>query len=181
MGGSHPPNRTAILNNVYRYKYFDMEPWLVTTLILLLVSANGAPVLAGLLLGKRWDWPLDNNMRFTDQRPLLGTSKTLRGLVAAIVTTAIVAALLGMTWFEGASFGLLAMLGDLFSSFIKRRLGFPSSQSVPLLDQLPESILPVWMMQAVLGPGLAEMFAAVTAFFVIDLLLSRLIIKGATR
>ena len=158
-----------------------MEPWLVTTLILLLVTANGAPVVAGLLLGKRWDWPLDNNIRFTDQRPLLGTSKTLRGLIAAIVATAIVAALLGMTWFEGASFGLLAMLGDLCSSFIKRRLGFPSSQSVPLLDQLPESILPVWMMQMVLGPTMTEMFAAVAAFFVIDLLLSRLIIKGTTR
>jgi CDP-2,3-bis-(O-geranylgeranyl)-sn-glycerol synthase len=158
-----------------------MEPWLVTTLILLLVTANGAPVVAGLLLGKRWDWPLDNNIRFTDQRPLLGTSKTLRGLIAAIVATAIVAVLLGMTWFEGASFGLLAMLGDLCSSFIKRRLGFPSSRSVPLLDQLPESILPVWMMQMVLGPTMTEMFAAVAAFFVIDLLLSRLLVKGTTR
>ena len=158
-----------------------MEPWLVTTLLLLLVTANGAPVVAGLLLGRRWNWPLDNNIRFTDQRPLLGTSKTLRGLVAAIVATAIVAVLLGMTWLEGASFGLLAMLGDLCSSFIKRRLGFPSSQSVPLLDQLPESVLPVWMMQAVLGPTPAEMFAAVAAFFVIDLLLSRLITRGTTR
>ena len=158
-----------------------MEPWLVTTLILLMVTANGAPVVAGLLLGKRWDWPLDNNIRFTDQRPLLGTSKTLRGLIAAIVATAIVAVLLGMTWFEGASFGLLAMLGDLCSSFIKRRLGFPSSRSVPLLDQLPESILPVWMMQSVLGPTMTEMFAAVAAFFVIDLLLSRLLVKGTTR
>ena len=102
-------------------------------------------------------------------------------LIAAIVATAIVAVLLGMTWFEGASFGLLAMLGDLCSSFIKRRLGFPSSQSVPLLDQLPESILPVWMMQVVLGPTMIEMFAAVAAFFVIDLLLSRLLVKGTTR
>ena len=158
-----------------------MEPWLVTTLLLLLVTANGAPVVAGLLLGKRWDWPLDNNIRFTDQRPLLGPSKTLRGLVAAIVATTIVATLLGMAWFEGVSFALLAMLGDLCSSFIKRRLGFPSSQSVPLLDQLPESILPVWMMQMVLGPTMTEMFAAVAAFFVIDLLLSRLLVKGTTR
>ena len=152
-----------------------MEPWLVTTLLLLLITANGTPLVVGLLLGKRGDWPLDNNIRFIDQHPLLGASKTLRGLVMAIVATAVVAALLGMTWFEGAYFGLLAMLGDLCSSFIKRRLGFPSSRSVPLLDQLPESVLPVWMMQTVLGPNLTEMFAAVTAFTVIDLLFTRLI------
>ena len=81
-----------------------MEPWLVTTLLLLLVTANGAPVVAGLLLGKRWDWPLDNNIRFTDQRPLLGPSKTLRGLVAAIVATAIVATLLGMGSLQASPF-----------------------------------------------------------------------------
>ena len=152
-----------------------MEPWLVTTLLILLVTTNGAPVIAGLFLGRRWDWPLDNNIRFTDHRPLLGASKTLRGLVTAIIATAVVAALLGMTWIEGAYFGLLAMLGDLCSSFIKRRLGFPSSRSVPLLDQLPESVLPVWMIQTVLGPTITEMCTAVTAFIVIDLLFSRLI------
>jgi len=152
-----------------------VDSWLITTLLLLLVTANGAPVAASYLLGKRWAWPLDGNSRFIDQRPLLGASKTLRGLAAAIVATTIVAALLGMTWFEGASFGLLAMLGDLCSSFIKRRLGLPSSQSVPLLDQLPESVLPVWMLQAVLGPTVIEMLAAVGAFIVIDLLSSRLL------
>ncbi|MCK5481685.1 MAG: CDP-archaeol synthase [Gammaproteobacteria bacterium] len=153
----------------------DVESWLITTLLLLLVTANGAPVVASSLLGKRWAWPLDSNSRFIDQRPLLGASKTLRGLVAAIVATTIVAVLLGMTWFEGAYFGLLAMLGDLCSSFIKRRLGLPSSRSVPLLDQLPESVLPVWMMQSVLGPTVIEMLAAVGAFIMIDLLFTRLL------
>ena len=159
----------------------NVEPWLVTTLLLLLVTANGAPVIAGLLLGERWNWPLDNNIRFTDQRPLLGASKTLRGLVTAIIATAVVAALLGISWVDGACFGLLAMLGDLCSSFIKRRLGFPSSQSVPLLDQLPECILPLWMIQTVPGATITEMCAAVTAFLVIDLLLSRFIRPDTAR
>ena len=157
----------------------DMEPWLVTTL--LLVTANGAPVIAGVLLGDRWAWPLDGNTRFTDQRPLLGTSKTLRGIVMAIIATAVVAMLLGMTWFEGAGFGLLAMLGDLCSSFIKRRLGFHSSRSVPLLDQLPESLLPAWVLQPVLGTSTTGMLAAVAAFFVIDLLFSQLLNSRTTR
>ncbi len=158
-----------------------MEIGLITTLLLLLVTANGAPVVASALLGKRWAWPLDGNSRFTDQRPLLGASKTLRGLATAIVATTIVAVLLGMTWLEGASFGLLAMLGDLCSSFIKRRLGLPSSQSVPLLDQLPESVLPIWMLQSVLGPTVIEMLAAVGAFIVIDLLSSRLLNPKSAR
>ena len=150
-----------------------MEPWLVTTL--LLITANGTPVIASVLLGDRWAWPLDGNTRFTDQRPLLGTSKTIRGLVVAIAATAVVATLLGITWFEGAFFGLLAMLGDLCSSFIKRRLGFPSHKSVPLLDQLPESILPITVMQPVLGITTTGMLAAVAAFLVIDLLFSPLL------
>lgn len=158
-----------------------MELWLVTTLLLLLVTANGAPVIASLFLGERWNWPLDNNIRFTDQRPLLGASKTLRGLVTAIIATAVVAALLGIPWVDGACFGLLAMLGDLCSSFIKRRLGFPSSRSVPLLDQLPESVLPIWMIQTVAGATITEMCAAVTAFIAIDLLLSRFIRPDTAR
>jgi hypothetical protein len=159
--------------------YLDMEPWLVTTL--LLITANGTPVITSVLLGDRWAWPLDGNTRFTDQRPLLGASKTFRGIVMAIVATAVVAVLLGMTWFEGAGFGLLAMLGDLCSSFIKRRLGFPSSRSTPLLDQLPESLLPAWVMQPVLGTTTTGMLAAVAVFFVIDLLFSQLLNSKVAR
>ena len=153
----------------------DVDPWLITTLIVLLVTANGAPLVAGTLLGTCCDRPVDNNIRLADQHPLLGSSKTLRGLAVAIVATAVAAPLLGITWVDGAWFGLLAMLGDLSSSFIKRRLGFPSGKSAPLLDQLPESVLPVWIMQPATGAGASEMLAAVAAFTVIDLLLTRLL------
>jgi hypothetical protein len=149
-----------------------MHSWLVSHLVLLLVIANGTPVLLWLALGPRWNWPLDNNHQFTDHRPLLGPSKTLRGLVGALVVTGLLAPLFGLSILEGASFALLAMLGDLCSSFIKRRLGFVSSRSVPLLDQLPESILPLWGMQSVLGASEGEMALAVAIFIVIDLLLS---------
>ena len=159
--------------------YLDMEPWLLTTL--LLITANGTPVITSILLGDRWAWPLDGNTRFTDQRPLLGASKTLRGLVMAIAATAVVAVLLGMAWYEGAAFGLLAMLGDICSSFIKRRLGFRSSQSAPVLDQLPETLLPAWVMQPALGTSTTGMLAAVAVFFVIDLLFSQLLDSRTTR
>jgi len=152
-----------------------MHLWLISHLVLLLIIANGTPALLGLVLGPRWNRPLDNNRQFLDNRPLLGPSKTLRGLFSAIIITGLVAPLFGLSIFEGASFALLAMLGDLCSSFIKRRLGFASSRSVPLLDQIPESILPLWGMQTVLGASGSEMVLAVSIFIVIDLLLSGLL------
>jgi CDP-diglyceride synthetase len=173
----HAQQRLA-LAKLNRYSDY-MEPWLVTTL--LLITANGTPVITSVLLGDRWAWPLDGNTRFIDQRPLLGASKTLRGLVMAIVATAVVAVLLGMTWIEGAGFGLLAMLGDICSSFIKRRLGFRSSQSAPVLDQLPETLLPAWVMQPALGTSTTGMLAAVAVFFVIDLLFSQLLDSKTAR
>ena len=124
-----------------------MRSWQISHLVLLLVIANGTPALLGLVLGPRWNLPLDFNHRFLDNRPLLGPSKTLRGLLGALLVTALLAPLFKLSLLDGASFALLAMLGDLCSSFIKRRLGFASSRSVPLLDQLPESLLPLWGMR----------------------------------
>ena len=152
-----------------------MRLWLISHLVLLLIIANGTPALLGLVLGPRWNRPLDNNRQFPDNRPLLGPSKTLRGLFSATVVTGLLAPLFELSVLEGASFALLAMLGDLCSSFIKRRIGIASSRSVPLLDQIPESILPLWGLQTVLGSSGSEMALAVAIFIVIDLLLSRLL------
>ena len=152
-----------------------MRTWLVTELILLLIVANAAPVILGLLLGRLGNRPLDGNRRLADGHPLLGPSKTIRGLIAAILLTALAAPLFDLSRLQGAGFGLLAMLGDLGSSFTKRRLGLTSGHSVPLLDQLPETLLPLWVLQPALGMTPMEMFTAVGVFIVIDLLLSRLL------
>ena len=152
-----------------------MRLWLISHLVLLLIIANGTPALLGLVLGPRWNRPLDSNRLLPDNRPLLGPSKTLRGLFSAIVVTGLLAPLFELSILEGASFALLAMLGDLCSSFIKRRIGIASSRSVPLLDQIPESILPLWGLQTVLGSSGSEMALAVAIFIVIDLLLSGLL------
>jgi len=74
----------------------------------------------------------------------------------------------------GALFGALAMAGDLASSFLKRRLGYTPGCSRPLLDQLPEACLPLGLLYAQTGAGLAEAAVAVVAFTLIDLVLSRL-------
>ena len=152
-----------------------MRTWLITELILLLIVANAAPVIVSLLLGQHGNRPLDGNRLLADGHPLLGPSKTIRGVIAAVLLTAVAAPLFDLTWLQGASFGLLAMLGDIGSSFTKRRLGLASGRSVPLLDQLPETLLPLSVLPPALKMTPLEMFAAVAVFIVVDLLLSRLL------
>jgi CDP-2,3-bis-(O-geranylgeranyl)-sn-glycerol synthase len=148
---------------------------------LLLLVANGTPVLAGLLLGERWNTPLDGGHVCRDGQRLLGTAKTVRGLLASIAATVLAAAALGFTWVYGALFGGLAMLGDTLSSFSKRRVGYPASCAKPVLDQLPESLLPLLVLQPMTGAGAAEILVAMLVFFILDLLLSRLINPGQAR
>jgi hypothetical protein len=151
-----------------------MHAHIIIKLLLLLVIANGAPVIARLLLRQRLSQPLDRKLNFVDGRPLLGPAKTVRGIVSAILVTAFMAPLFGLAPGQGALFALLAMSGDLISSFIKRRLGIRSSHSAPLLDQLPETLMPLWVMHPVLKETLQEACIAIFVFVVIDWLVSRL-------
>ncbi len=43
---------------------------------LLLVIANGAPILINNVLGKRWAWPVDNHLKLPDGHRLFGNTKT---------------------------------------------------------------------------------------------------------
>jgi len=128
-----------------------------------------------MLLGNRWKQPLDGGLLFLDGHPLLGVSKTFRGLLSSISVCALLAPLFDLSLLQGAGFGALAMLGDLASSFCKRRLGLRSGHSAPLLDQVPETLLPLWIMQPVLGASAMEMAIAIAAFSGIDLLFTRLL------
>jgi hypothetical protein len=75
-------------------------------------------------------------------KQLFGPSKTLRGLVVSVVATTLSAPALGLAWTTGLLAGAAAMAGDLGSSFIKRRMGLPSSSRALGLDQVPEALLP---------------------------------------
>jgi CDP-2,3-bis-(O-geranylgeranyl)-sn-glycerol synthase len=111
--------------------------------LLLLTGANTAPVLSAGLLGPRLAAPIDRNVTFRDGRPIFGPHKTWRGLVCGIVAAAALAAATGLAAAMGAAFGALGLLGDLFSSFVKRRWGKASGTWMPLVDQLPEALLPL--------------------------------------
>ncbi len=143
----------------------------VVILVLLVVTANVAPVVISLLMGHRWNAPLDGGLRLPDQRPVLGPSKTIRGVFASVLATGLLAPLFGFSPTTGAGFACLAMLGDICCSVIKRRLGVASSLPVLLLDQIPESLLPLWFMQSIVGGTTAEILVAAAIFTLVDLVL----------
>lgn len=151
--------------------------WLLTALLLLLGVANGTPVFAKKLLGNAFAYPLDAGLRFFDGRPLFGPSKTVRGLLLALLLTTLAAPLIGLHWAIGLTVGACAMLGDLVSSFSKRRLGRASSSQAFGLDQIPESLFPLLAVQRPLGLHAAEIALLVGAFLVLELLLSRLLYR----
>lgn len=144
-------------------------------ILILLAVANGAPVVAKRIWGPRMAWPVDGGARFWDGRRIFGCSKTVRGIAASLVTTAAAAHFLGMPWGSGAVFAALAMVGDLFSSFLKRRMGRAPSARATGLDQGPESILPTLYAAAVMKLTLWDGVAAVAVFFAGALLLSKIL------
>lgn len=149
----------------------------IVQVLFLLLVANGAPILARNLLGDHLSHPVDFGINGPDGRPLLGPTKTIRGLLAALVGTACAAPLVGVSWETGALFGLCTMLGDLGSSFLKRRMGVRSSESVLGLDQGLEALCPILALGRQFALQLADVFAIVAAFFVIEIVLSRLLYR----
>ena len=152
-----------------------MQTWPLLQSVLLLTLANGAPVVAKKLMGARLAFPLDAGARFFDGQPLLGPSKTVRGVVISVVTTAAVAPLLGQSLATGGLVAALAMIGDLFSSFVKRRMRFPSSSQAIGLDQVPESLLPLLVCKEMLSLTSIDVAIGVGIFVVGELILSRLL------
>ena len=144
-------------------------------LLVLLIIANGAPVLARLLLREKLDWPLDLGRNFSDGRPLLGPGKTFRGVVAALLTTSLFAILLDLPFLVGVLVGLGAMVGDALSSFIKRRLGVAPHTSLLGVDQIPESLLPLILVQPILGADNMALLGILLAFCIAELGLSWLL------
>ena len=145
----------------------------ILQLLVLLAVANGTPVIAKRLLGQYLAWPLDGGLRLWDGRPLFGPSKTLRGILLALLATSLAAPLLGLSWPLGLAVGALAMAGDLLSSFLKRRLGRPASSRAFGLDQIPESLLPVLACRYALGLGWADIMLGTLLFLLGEVLLSR--------
>ena len=147
----------------------------ILQLLVLSTLANGAPVVAKKILGPRFARPLDGGIIFLDGRPLFGHSKTIRGILASILITTAGAPLIGLDLTIGAIVASAAMAGDLFSSFVKRRLNFPPSSQALGLDQVPESLFPMLACRDALSLTIADISLGVAIFFVGELILSLLL------
>ena len=150
---------------------------LLAQLLALLTIANGTPVLAGKVFGKTFAAPIDGNISFLDGRRLFGPSKTWRGIVLSIFVTTAVATLIGLGWQVGALVAAMAMIGDLLSSFIKRRLAMSASSQFIGLDQIPKSLLPLIACRLLLPVTILEIILATTIFCVGALTLSKVLFK----
>ena len=153
----------------------------ILQILVLLTFANGTPIVAKKIFGSRFALPLDAGIIFFDGRPVFGASKTMRGIVVSILITSAIAPFIGLDLTIGAIVASSAMAGDLFSSFVKRRLNFqPSSQALGL-DQVPESLFPMLACRDALSLTIADIALGVGIFFIGELILSRLLFRAHLR
>lgn len=145
--------------------------------LLLLIAANGAPVISRKVLGNRLAWPMDNGLKLKDRHRLFGDSKTWRGLFSAVFFTTVITVLLGIQPLTGLLFGALTVAGDLMASFIKRRMGKAVSSRARGLDTVPESLLPLWLLKDSLALSLIDISVAVGLFFLIEEFISPVLYK----
>jgi putative membrane protein len=142
-------------------------------LLLLLVAANATPALVGRLAGPRWAWPIDVGLHWIDGERLLGSHKTWRGLASSMAACSLVASAVGLPVATGAAFGAAAMLGDLLSAFVKRRLRLGPGREALGLDQVPEAALPLLLLWAPLGVTVHDVAVIVPTFSIAAMFAAR--------
>jgi CDP-2,3-bis-(O-geranylgeranyl)-sn-glycerol synthase len=155
-----------------------MANWTLSLQLLALLGvANGAPILATKLLQDRFSTPLDGGLILPDGEPLFGASKTLRGVILSVVCTTGAAVLLNLDWSIGATVAGMSMLGDLFSSLIKRRIHLQPHDQAFGLDQIPEALLPLLAVKVRFNLTSGDIAVLVIAFIVLELVLSRILFR----
>jgi CDP-2,3-bis-(O-geranylgeranyl)-sn-glycerol synthase len=153
----------------------------ILQLLVLMTLANGTPIVAKKIFDPRFSFPLDAGTIFFDGRPLFGPSKTIRGILISVLITTASAPLIGLDLTIGAIVAGAAMAGDLFSSFVKRRLNFPPSSQAVGLDQVPESLFPMLACRDALSLTIADIALGVGIFFIGALILSRFLFRAHLR
>ena len=152
-----------------------IHPGLILQVTILLVFANGSPVLAKRIFGGRLAYPLDGGLILRDGARLFGPSKTIRGALVSVIMTCVASALMSQGLTLGIVVALAAMTGDLISSFIKRRLGYPPSSRATGLDQVPESLLPLLACRTFIPISGIDIVATLALFVLGEIILSPLL------
>ena len=149
--------------------------------LLLIIAANGAPILGRWLLADGFGLAIDFGQKLPDGKRIFGSSKTWRGVFFSLSITAFTGVLLGYDIETGLLVSMYALSGDLISSFIKRRLGIESSGMAPLLDQVPESFLPAFMLRSAFELDMASIILLVLIFIIVELSLSHILYRWGIR
>jgi predicted MPP superfamily phosphohydrolase len=145
-----------------------MENMLIFIKILILLwSINLTPVLLAYFFEGKWDTPLDKGILFIDGKPLLGSHKTIRGTLGGIAAGIFFGLVLGISWWVALSAGIMSMLGDLLSSFIKRRLDMIEGADSPVMDQLFEGALPFVIIAPAYSLSFAKLFFLILVFVIV--------------
>ena len=135
--------------------------------IAFLFVVNSLPVLTQAVLGKFLKYPVDGGILWLDNKPLFGQNKTIRGVVVSFAGGLGGSSLLGQPWWVGGIAAIFCIIGDLTSSFIKRRLNVsPGSDYFPL-DHLFESLFPVLSLLPFLVLSLSQIIVIVCSFILI--------------
>lgn len=132
--------------------------------VLFLLVVNCLPVLAGVVLGEKFRYPLDSGGLWFDSKPLFGRNKTVRGIAVIIVGGMVVCSLLGEPWWRGGVVAAFVMIGDLTSSFVKRRLNVPIGGDLFPLDHLFESLFPSLFLLSIQSLTWVQLIIVVVSF-----------------
>ncbi len=155
--------------------------WNTGVVLALILIANGSPIFARHFFGKRFPTPIDGGKILADGQPLLGKSKTWRGITAALVCTVAAGLLFSVPWVMGLLIAVFAMIGDLLSSFYKRRKSIPPSSMFTGVDQVPESLLPAVAVAAYFNFTVIDILLIIVGFFIFNRALSVILFKMKIR
>jgi CDP-2,3-bis-(O-geranylgeranyl)-sn-glycerol synthase len=136
----------------------------ILQVLVLLAFANMTPVVAKKIFRDFGATPLDGGLSLADGHRLFGSSKTIRGAAGSLLASSIGAPLVGLPWHVGALVAVSAVVGDLLTSFCKRRMGLAPSHRTIGLDQVPESLIPALTSTFVLPLTLLDV-ATITIVF----------------
>ena len=150
-------------------------------LLSLIIIAKGSPILIRWLLNDAFNLAVDFGQKLPDNRRIFGSSKTWRGIFTALVATTVAAWFFGYPAETGMLIATYAMFGDLFSSFIKRRLSMRTSSMAPFLDQVPESLFPALMLMEVFNLNIMAVMLLVLTFVILELGLSHILYRWGIR
>jgi len=141
-------------------------------LLSLLAIANMMPIVARHLFKERLSTPIDFNKKFIDEKPILGSHKTWRGLIASIIGTWIASFFIEIDQLLAIQIAFWSMIGDMTASFIKRRRGLESGAKFTGVDQAIESLLPLVILKRELEITWFDVALVTSLFMFFEIVLS---------